>query len=391
MILQRMRCALLCLLLAACPLLACAEDAAAAPEATDVPLVDQAIEEGVAEEDLPTDEDAAIAAVDEVAGPPSIAGLKPLYTTVIKMLTATGKSVAIRYAQDTESKALGSVASGKTVTIYKVLPSFVLIEYQGVVGYILRTCIDENCVAIDPANTVPYGVMPMAYVATTKQSTPVYQTKDVNGDTQKIVLGEGVKVAIIGFEDGFAKTIYWRSYGYIPADRLCDLVVVSPTEEPLSDETPIAAFTSFFEYGLGTEANTGRVLNIIRSCELMTRVMQPGEQLDFNADIGPYKRTNGYYPAPVLIGGGSQLGYGGGTCQSSSTLYNAIRQLPGITVLYRRPHGPGSARYLPQHTDAAVGNTSLNLIFRNDYDFPIRIVAESKGEGTLTIMIYKGE
>lgn len=91
----------------------------------------------------------------------------------------------------------------------------------------------------------------------------------------------------------------------------------------------------------------------------MTRVMQPGESLDFNAQIGPYKRTNGYHPAPVLIDGGSQLGYGGGTCQSSSTLYNAVRQLSGLTVLYRRPHGPGCAKYLPMHQDAAVGNVKL--------------------------------
>ena len=379
--------ALLCLLLSLCLLPA----GALATEPAEAQLLEEAVVDGVSEEDLPADEDETVASVDEEDGAPSIEGLQPLYTTVIKMMTTTGKSVVIRTAQDTESKGLGSISVGKTVTIYKVYPAFVLVEYEGVVGYILRTCIDENCVPIDAATTVPYGVTPMAFVATTNQQTEVYQTKSVNGATHKIVLGEGVPVAIIGFEDGFAKTIYWRSYGYIPAERLRDLVVVSPTDAPLGSDTPIAAFTSFFEYGLGTEANTGRVKNIIRSCELMTRVLQPGEQLDFNAQIGPYKRTNGYFPAPVLIAGGSQLGYGGGTCQSASTLYNAIRQLPGVTILYRRPHGPGSARYLPQHTDAAVGNSSLNLVFRNDYAFPIRIEAVSSGEGALTILIYKGE
>ncbi|MBQ8655287.1 MAG: VanW family protein, partial [Clostridia bacterium] len=93
--------------------------------------------------------------------------------------------------------------------------------------------------------------------------------------------------------------------------------------------------------------------------------------------------------APVLIDGGSQLGYGGGTCQSSSTLYNTVRQIPGITIIRRRPHGPGCARYLPMHQDAAVGNTELNFVFRNDCDYPIRILAESTGEGTLCIQIFK--
>ena len=99
---------------------------------------------------------------------------------------------------------------------------------------------------------------------------------------------------------------------------------------------PSAAFCSFFEYNTGAEGNDGRCKNIVRSCESMTRLMQPGESLDFNAQAGPYKKNNGYFPAPVLIDGGTQIGYGGGTCQSSSTLYNAIRQVPGITVLMRR-------------------------------------------------------
>ena len=90
----------------------------------------------------------------------------------------------------------------------------------------------------------------------------------------------------------------------------------------------------------------------------------------------------------MLINGGSQLGYGGGTCQSSSTLYNVLKQMPGITILWRRPHGPGSAKYLPQHMDAAVGNQLLNLKFRNDYDFPVRFEAQSV-KGCLFIAAYK--
>ena len=123
----------------------------------------------------------------------------------------------------------------------------------------------------------------------------------------------------------------------------------------------------------------------------MTRVMQPGETLNFNEQVGPYKKDNGYYPAPVLINGEAVPGYGGGTCQSSSTLYNTVRQLPGVTVVYRRPHGPACARYLPMHQDAAVGSDTLNFIIRNDYAFPIRILAETTGKGVLTIQVFKAE
>lgn len=322
---------------------------------------------------------------------PSIEGLSPLYLTKIKLMTATGTAASIRVAQDETSKSLGTVSKDETVTIYKVYPAFVLVEYNGIVGFVKRTCIDENCTAIDPETTPPYGVMMMKYVATTAAVTPIHTDPDDASEIFPIVVGVGSKLAIIDFVDGYAKVLYWRSYGYVDATLLTDLTVVSPTDVPMSEDTPISAFSSFFKYNNGVELNDGRVKNIVRSCELMTRVLQPGEQLDFNAQIGPYKKANGYFPAPVLIDGGSQPGYGGGTCQSSSTLYNTVRQLPGITIVYRRPHGPGCARYLPMHQDAAVGSDSLNFIFRNDYSFPIRILAESTGEGVITIQIFRAD
>ena len=354
--------------------------ASTAPTATEAPVIveDYVEDDGMGE---------LVSQADQEK--PSIEGLTPLYTTKIKLMTATGSAASIRAAQDENSQSLAVVGKDEIVTIYKVYPAFVLVEYEGVVGFVKRTCIDENCTTLDPSTTPPYGVTKMKYVATTTDVATVHTSPDNNSEGFPIVVGKGSRVTVIEFVDGFAKVLYWRSYGYIDATLLTDLVVVSPTDEPMSDDTPISAFSSFFKYNNGVELNDGRVKNIVRSCELMTRVMQPGEKLDFNAQIGPYKKSNGYFPAPVLIDGGSQPGYGGGTCQSSSTLYNTLRQLPGITVLMRRPHGPGCARYLPMHQDAAVGNESLNFIFRNDYDFPIRILAESKGEGVLTIQVFK--
>jgi hypothetical protein len=370
---------LLCLLLTV-PAALAEETVSPAASATDETVVEDYVEDdGMSETVGQSDQEL-----------PSIEGLTPLYTTEIKLMTASGTAAAIRVAQDDTSRTLGSASKGDIITIYKVYPAFVLAEFEGVVGFVKRTCIDENCVTLDPENTPPYGVTINGYVATTTDVAPVHTDPDNGSETFPIVVGKGSRVAILEFTQGFAKVLYWRSYGYIDAALLTDLTVVSPTDEPMSEDTPISAFSSFFKYNTGVELNNGRVKNIIRSCELMTRVLQPGEQLDFNAQIGPYKKANGYFPAPVLINGGSQPGYGGGTCQSSSTLYNTVRKLPGITIVYRRPHGPGCARYLPMHQDAAVGNDSLNFIFRNDYDFPIRILAESTGEGVITIQIFKG-
>lgn len=392
--LNRFLALLMCLLLTFCAVLpAMAEDAPEEPaseEVSDEAALPADIEtEGVADGD--GEGDGVFSPVEEPAGGASIAGMTPLYIATIKPFTADGTAIRMRAEQNSESEVVCSVKKGEKITVYAVYPTYVLAEYNGNVGYVIRTWVDENMTPIDPANTPPYGTTPSQYVATCTEPCPVYSAPDTSSEVGNIVIGKGSKIAVLEFVDGFAKILYWRNYGYVEASKLTDLVVVAQTDDPMSPDTPIAAFASYFEYNTGAEGNEGRCLNIIRSCELMTRTMQPGEVLDFNAHIGPYKKSNGYHAAPVLIDGGSQLGYGGGTCQSSSTLYNAVRQLEGVTVLYRRPHGPGCAKYLPMHQDAAVGSTQLNFIFRNDYDFPIRIEAFSLGEGSLCISVYRGE
>ena len=147
---------------------------------------------------------------------------------------------------------------------------------------------------------------------------------------------------------------YWRTYGYIPLETLTELIPVSPTDTPLDDDTPIAAYTSYYDMAQN-DVNKSRIVNIRVACERLTRVMQPGEELDFNDDVGPYRKSLGYQPAWVLMDGTSVLGYGGGTCQVSSTLYNALLQLPKVEILQRRPHGPSGAKYLPHGVDAAGG------------------------------------
>ncbi len=350
----------------------------------------QLVDEVVIEDDVPDD------GMGEIVGeadrvPPIIEGLQPLYTTKIKFLTANGATATIRADQDQNSEALGFANKGEVITIYQVYPAYVLAEINGVAGFILRTCIDENVTVLDPVNTPPYGVVTTRYVATTTAVAQVHVEPDASSETFPIEVGADSRVAILDFVNGFAKVLYWRSYGYIDAALLKDLAVVAPTDMPMSAETPIAAFSSFFAYNNGVELNDGRVQNIIRSCQSMTRVLQSGETLNFNEQVGPYRKDNGYFPAPVLINGQAVPGYGGGTCQSSSTLYNTVRQLPGVTVLYRRPHGPACARYLPMHQDAAVGSDNLNFIIRNDYPFAIRILAETTGEGVLTIQIFRAE
>lgn len=275
---------------------------------------------------------------------------------------------------------------GAKLDVLYVGSTWVVARYGKNIGYIKRDRL-TSVTAVDPVNTPPYGMQKAIYVATTADTCPVRKSMSET-DESWVVLNPGTKLSIWKIQDGWAVVLYWRTYGYINMNHLTDLIPVSPTDEPINEETPIAAYTSFYTVS-DDELILGRIHNLRVACEYLNRVMQPGEELDFNEQIGPFGPQKGYRKAIVFIDGGKAPGYGGGVCQVSSTLYNALLQLPQIEVLYRRSHGPGEVEYLPHGVDASVGTDLLNFRFRNDYDFPIRIEGHTSDDGALLMLVYK--
>lgn len=303
------------------------------------------------------------------------------------LYTARIENASSLFAQrDLNSERVAYISKVSRVDVLYVGSAWVIARYNDAIGYIKRDRITD-VQPVDPVNTPPYGVQKAAYVATTAQTCAVRKSMS-NTDESWVVLNPGTKLSIWKIQDGWAIVLYWRTYGYINMNDLTDLIPVSPTDEPINEETPIAAYTSFYTMAQ-TDINKSRIINIRVACDRLTRVMQPGESLNFNKQVGPYRPQYGYQKAWVLINGTSVPGYGGGTCQVSSTLYNALLQLPGVTILQRRPHGPSGAKYLPHGVDAAVGNDTLNLRFRNDYDFPIRVEGHTSDDGALLMLVYR--
>lgn len=102
--------------------------------------------------------------------------------------------------------------------------------------------------------------------------------------------------------------------------------------------------------------------------------VQPGDVIDFNAVVGPRIETRGWKSATEYVGNTTREGFGGGVCQASTTLYGAMLK-SGMTILERWPHSMTVA-YVDPSLDAAVTDTSKNLVFRNDTDYAIYIYTE---------------
>lgn len=100
-------------------------------------------------------------------------------------------------------------------------------------------------------------------------------------------------------------------------------------------------------------------------------LLMPGEEFNFNSAIGRVTAAKGYKNAHVLRDGEYEDGLGGGMCQTSTTLYNALVRA-GVSIKERHPHSR-PASYVPKGMDGAVWAGSKNLIYKNNYDFPIYI------------------
>jgi vancomycin resistance protein YoaR len=199
-------------------------------------------------------------------------------------------------------------------------------------------------------------------------------------------LPAGSRVAIESIENGWAKIPYWRQVGYVYVGELADLIPIYDAETALPGDV-LGAFVTFYaETGSTLVAN--RVGNIQSACGYISRTIPPGERFSFDGIAAPYSYARGYAEAIAFFGGGTGTGMGGGVCQVSSTLYNALLPLgEGIEILMRRAHGPSGTTYLPHGVDAAVGNVNLNLIFRNRYDFPVRIEASARNGVLYTALL----
>jgi vancomycin resistance protein YoaR len=127
----------------------------------------------------------------------------------------------------------------------------------------------------------------------------------------------------------------------------------------------------YFTWFHGSAARRNNISIAVKS--LNNTIIWPEEILSFNEVVGPRTPERGYLPAPVIIGGGSDLDYGGGVCQVSSTLYNAALNAR-LEVCERHLHSKPIG-YVAIGKDAAVAYDYMDLKLKNHSKLPIILKA----------------
>ena len=113
-------------------------------------------------------------------------------------------------------------------------------------------------------------------------------------------------------------------------------------------------------------SSADRISNVKKACGLLDGlVLIPGQTLSFNDTLGERTEANGWKPATAYANGEVRQEYGGGICQVSSTLYNAVLYA-NLEIVERACH-QFQVGYLPWGMDATIYWGSLDYKFRDVY------------------------
>jgi vancomycin resistance protein YoaR len=153
-----------------------------------------------------------------------------------------------------------------------------------------------------------------------------------------------------------------------------------PEEAAQLGEVVVASYTTRFNSGV-----SGRSKNIALSANAINDViLGAGDSFSFNTTVGPSDAEHGYQPAPEALDGKLVDGIGGGICQTSSTLYNAIDQL-AVSYIEKHHHSL-HVGYVPTGRDATVSYGGYDFRFKNTTGVPLMIKTIVR-RGSLTVEI----
>lgn len=156
----------------------------------------------------------------------------------------------------------------------------------------------------------------------------------------------------------------------------------------------IASYTTKFSARRDDEVKQNRKFNIQKAADIINgNTIQPGEEWSFNTVVGPRTYELGWKGANGISGGKEYtIQAGGGICQVSTTLYNALL-CANMEIVDRRAHTIPSD-YVPVGLDATVDTRGIDFVWKNNTDMPAYIFARvEKVEGsssrhTITVYVY---
>lgn len=170
----------------------------------------------------------------------------------------------------------------------------------------------------------------------------------------------------------------------------CDIDLAVVVDEPAGTKEDLekvkdvlGTFTTSYSTSGGS-----RSANVANGCNLINgTTLYPGEEFSAYEAVSPFSEANGYYMAGSYLNGQVVDSLGGGICQVSTTLYNAVL-LSELEVTERYNHSM-IVTYVDPSADAAIAESSgKDFKFRNNLEYPIYIEGTTTPDKQITFTIY---
>lgn len=182
-------------------------------------------------------------------------------------------------------------------------------------------------------------------------------------------------------------------YNYLTSDwngTSCSIDLVVAVDEPSGKAEDLAkvkdvlgTFTTSY-----STSGSSRSANVANGCSLINgTTLYPGDEFSAYEAVSPFTEANGYYMAGSYLNGQVVDSLGGGICQVSTTLYNAVL-LSELEVTERYNHSM-IVSYVNPSADAAIAESSgKDFKFKNNTEYPIYIEGSTTPDKQITFTIY---
>ena len=213
-----------------------------------------------------------------------------------------------------------------------------------------------------------------------------------NGLTREngeFVFIEGKAGVVVNREQSAAKIIDYIANDWDGSDAtielVCEMKEPEGTEEELKSITDLlGSYTTDF-----SSSSSARAQNVKNGASKINgTVLYPGETLSVYETVSPFSAENGYELAGSYENGTTVETYGGGICQVSTTLYNAVMRAE-LEIVTRSSHSM-IVSYVEPSMDAAIAGTAKDFQFKNNKEYPVYIEGYTSG-GNIYFNIYGKE
>ena len=240
-------------------------------------------------------------------------------------------------------------------------------------SWMLEDEIKESTLSVEDMTRWKMSELPIQYLGTLTKKT------SGRGVTNKKSLNFRDTIPIYDIIDGYAYFPSGQDIYKISVDKFMEIKNVGAYYEVL------AAYRTIYY-----DSTNARKHNIsLVSSYLDGVIIKSNETFSYNKTTGSRSASKGYQEATVIESGEYVMGYGGGVCQVSSTIYAAIKNQPNFDVTERRKHGL-EVSYIPVGMDATVSYGSIDLKFVNKYPFDVVLNVKSE-DGVCLVTITRAE